>query len=132
MGIDSRMDYRTVPICVFTYPEIAFVGQLSGKSIGAFPLLASAKASCLGESRGFVQVFDEGGIIVGVLIIAPHAGEIIGEATLAVRMKMKIEDVYNTIHAHPTLPESFLEAARDIDNTAIHLPPKTTKSNYPI
>ena len=69
---------------------------------------------------------------MGVLIIAPHAGEIIGEATLAVRMKMKIEDVYNTIHAHPTLPESFLEAARDIDNTAIHLPPKTTKSNYPI
>ncbi len=131
-GIDSRMDYRSVPVCIFTYPEIAFVGQLSGKSIGAFPLIASAKASCLGESRGFVKVFDEGGIIVGVLIIAPHAGEIIGEATLAVRMKMKIEDVYNTIHAHPTLPESFLEAARDVDNTAIHLPPKTTKSNYPL
>jgi len=121
MGIERSMDYRSIPACVFTYPEIAFVGQLSGRRIGAFPLTASAKASCLGESRGFVKVFEKGGIIVGVLIIAPHAGEMIAEATLAVRLKLKIEDVYNTIHAHPTLPESFVEAARDVNNNAIHL-----------
>jgi dihydrolipoamide dehydrogenase len=123
MGIGSIMDYRSVPVCVFTYPEIAFVGQLSGEKIGVFPLTASAKASCLGESRGFVKVYDQGGIIVGVLIIAPHAGEMIGEAALAVRMIMKIEDVQETIHAHPTLPESFLEAVRDVNNIAIHIPP---------
>ena len=113
---------NSVPACVFTYPEIAFVGRLSSRRSGAFPLAASAKASCLGESRGFVKVFEEGGIIVGVLIIAPHAGEMIAEAALAVRLKLKIEDVYDTIHAHPTLPESFLEAARDVGNNAIHLP----------
>lgn len=129
MGMGSSMDYRAVPVCVFTYPEIAFVGQLSGEKIGVFPLTASAKASCLGESRGFVRVYDEGGIIVGVLIIAPHAGEMIGEAALAVRMNMKIEDVQDTIHAHPTLPESFLEAVRDVNNIAIHLPSKGRKSN---
>jgi dihydrolipoamide dehydrogenase len=129
MGIGSIMDYRSVPVCVFTYPEIAFVGQLSGEKIGVFPLTASAKASCLGESRGFVKVYDKGGIIVGVLIIAPHAGEMIGEAALAVRMNMKIEDVQDTIHAHPTLPESFLEAVRDVNNIAIHLPSKVRKSN---
>ncbi|MGB7952980.1 MAG: dihydrolipoyl dehydrogenase [Candidatus Nitrosopolaris sp.] len=128
MGMGSSMDYRAVPVCVFTYPEIAFVGQLSGEKIGVFPLTASAKASCLGESRGFVRVYDEGGIIVGVLIIAPHAGEMIGEAALAVRMNMKIEDVQDTIHAHPTLPESFLEAVRDVNNIAIHLPSKGRKS----
>jgi dihydrolipoamide dehydrogenase len=122
MEIESCMDYHSVPACVFTYPEIAFVGQLSGRRIGAFPLTASAKASCLGDSRGFVKVFDEGGIIDGVLIIAPHAGEMIAEAALAVRLKLKIEDVYHTIHAHPTLPESFVEAARDANNNAIHLP----------
>ena len=66
---------NSVPACVFTYPEIAFVGQLSSRRSGAFPLAASAKASCLGESRGFVKVFEEAAIIVGVLIIAPHAGE---------------------------------------------------------
>ena len=129
MGIGSIMDYRSVPVCVFTYPEIAFVGQLSGEKIGVFPLTASAKASCLGESRGFVKVYDQGGIIVGVLIIAPHAGEMIGEAALAVRMIMKIEDVQETIHAHPTLPESFLEAVRDVNNIAIHIPSKGRKSN---
>jgi dihydrolipoamide dehydrogenase len=129
MGTDSSMDYHSVPVCIFTYPEIAFVGQLSGKRIGAFPFTASAKASCLGDSRGFVKVFDEGGIIVGVLIIAPHAGEMIGEAALAVRLNLKIEDVYDTIHAHPTLPESFLEAVRDINNNAIHLPSKIRRSN---
>ena len=74
------------------------------------------------DSRGFVKVFDEGGIIVGVLIFAPHAGDIIAEAALAVRLKLKIEDVFHTIHAHPTLPESFLEAARDVNNNAIDLP----------
>jgi len=129
MGIGSIMDYRSVPVCVFTYPELAFVGQLSGEKIGVFPLTASAKASCLGESRGFVKVYDKGGIIVGVLIIAPHAGEMISEAVLAVRMNMKIEDVQDTIHAHPTLPESFLEAVRDVNNVAIHLPSKVRKSN---
>jgi dihydrolipoamide dehydrogenase len=129
MGIGSIMDYRSVPVCVFTYPEIAFVGQLSGEKIGVFPLTASAKASCLGESRGFVKVYDQGGIIVGVLIIALHAGEMIGEAALAVRMNMKIEDVQDTIHAHPTLPESFLEAVRDVNNIATHLPSKVRKTN---
>ena len=126
MGIASSIDYHSVPVCLFAYPEVTFVGQLSGSRIGAFPLTASAKASCLGESRGFVK---EGGIIVGVLIIAPHAGEMIAEAALAVRLKLKIEDVYDTIHAHPTLPESFLEAARDVGNNAIHLPSRRKKSN---
>src|SRR5439155_7767796 len=97
MGIGSSMNYHSVPACVFTYPEIAFVGQLSSRRSGAFPLAASAKASCLGESRGFVKVFEEAGILVGVLIIAPHAGEMIAEAALAVRLKLKIEDVYDTI-----------------------------------
>ena len=60
-----------------------------------------------------------------MLIIAPHAGEMIGEAALAVRLNMKIEDVQETIHAHLTLPESFLEAVRDINDISIHLPSKS-------
>ncbi|HET7148743.1 MAG TPA: dihydrolipoyl dehydrogenase [Candidatus Nitrosopolaris sp.] len=128
MGMGSSMDYSAIPACVFTYPEVAFVGQLSGEKIGVFPLASSAKASCLGETRGFVRVYEQGGIIVGTLIIAPHAGELIGEAALAVRMKMKIEDLQDTIHAHPTLLESFLEAVRDVNNISIHTI-KAAKSN---
>ena len=61
---------------------------------------------------------------MGTYIIAPHAGEIIGEAALAIKMKISLKDIFYTLHAHPTLPESFLEAVRDINNQAIHLPSK--------
>lgn len=122
----SQIDYGTVPACVFTYPEVAFVGKLEGKR-GEFPLAASAKANCLGDTRGSFKVYDKDGIIVGALIIAPHAGEMIGEAALAVRMHMKTQDISDTIHAHPTLPESLVDAARDIDGEAIHIPYRNKK-----
>jgi dihydrolipoamide dehydrogenase len=126
MGEVSEMDYGTVPACVFTYPEVAFVGKLEGKC-GEFPLAASAKANCLGDTRGIFKVFEKEGIIVGALIIAPHAGEMIGEAALAVRMHMKTQDISDTIHAHPTLPEALVDAARDIDSEAIHIPYRKNK-----
>ena len=128
MGKGSEMDYGTVPACVFTYPEVAFVGKLEGKR-GEFPLAASAKANCLGDTKGTFKVFEKDGIIVGALIIAPHAGEMIGEAALAVRMHMKAQDISDTIHAHPTLPESFVDAARDIDSEAIHIPYRNKNYN---
>jgi len=122
MGVkDNKIDYLSLPACVFTYPEVAFVGDLHGRS-GEFPLAASAKANCLGDTRGVVKVFEREGRIVGTYVIAPHAGEIIGEATLAIKMKLSPKDVFDTIHAHPTLPEAFAEAARDINREAIHLP----------
>jgi dihydrolipoamide dehydrogenase len=134
MGIkDNKIDYRSLPVCIFTYPEVAFVGDLNGRS-GEFPLAASAKANCLGDTRGFVKVFEKEGRLVGTYIIASHAGEIIGEAALAIKMKLTPKDVFDTIHAHPTLPESFAEAVRDINSEAIHLPAirdRIRKSVYP-
>jgi dihydrolipoamide dehydrogenase len=122
MGIkDNKIDYRSLPVCVFTYPEVAFVGDLNGKS-GEFPLAASAKANCLGDTRGFIKAFEKEGRLVGTYIIAPRAGEIIGEAALAIKMKLSPKDIFDTIHAHPTLPESFAEAVRDINSESIHLP----------
>jgi dihydrolipoamide dehydrogenase len=122
----GKMDYETVPACVFTYPEVAFVGKLEG-NCGEFPLAASPKANCLGDTKGIFKVFEKDGVIVGALIIAPHAGEMIGEAALAVRMHMKPRDISDTIHAHPTLPESFVDATRDIDSQAIHIPYRNKK-----
>jgi dihydrolipoamide dehydrogenase len=118
------IDYRSLPVCVFTHPEVAFVGDLNGRS-GEFPLTASAKANCLGDTRGFVKVFEKEGRLVGTYIVAPHAGELIGEAALAIKMKLSLKDIFDTIHAHPTLPESFAEAVRDINSEAIHLPTAT-------
>jgi dihydrolipoamide dehydrogenase len=126
MGKRSQMDYESIPACVFTYPEVAYVGKLEGK-LGEFPLAASAKANCLADTKGVFRVFEKDGVIIGALIIAPHASEMIGEAALAVRLHLKVQDISDTIHAHPTLPESFVDAARDIDREAIHIPYKKNK-----
>ena len=126
MGVaNSGLDYNTVPVCIFTYPEVAIVGDLrtNGKS-GECPLVASAKANCLGDTRGTIKVFENEGKLVGAYIVASHAGEIIGEAALAIKMKVSAKDIYNTILPHPTLPESFQEAVRDIYHESIHLPSK--------
>jgi dihydrolipoyl dehydrogenase len=125
----SEIDYRSVPACVFTYPEIAFVGELSGRS-GTFPLTASAKAQCLGDTRGLVKVFEKDGLIIGCYIIGPHASEIIGEAVLAIKMRLSTKDIFDTIHAHPTLPESFAEAVRDINGASIHVPKRGSISKH--
>ncbi len=113
------MDYTTVPFCVFTYPEIAIVGKCEGNS-AEISMISNAKANCLGETRGFVKVFEENGILQGVIIVGAHASEIIGEATLAVKLKLKPKDVIQTIHAHPTLPEAFVDALRSLDRKSIH------------
>jgi dihydrolipoamide dehydrogenase len=79
----------------------------------------------LGDTRGVVKVFEKEGKLVGSYIIGPHAGEIIGEAALAIKLRLAPKDVFDTIHAHPTLPESFAEAVKDIDSGSTHLPRKT-------
>src|SRR5687767_6233577 len=79
---NNKIDYQSLPVCVFTYPEVAYVGDLKGKT-GEFPLAASAKANCLGDTRGQIKVFEKEGKLVGTYIIAQHAGEIIGEAAIA-------------------------------------------------
>ena len=123
-GHDSEMDYSVIPFCVFTFPEVAFVGDCSGKS-GEFPLRANAKANCLEDTRGFLKVFEKNGICVGTIIIGIRASELIGEATLAIKTQLKTEKFLEIIHAHPTLSEAFTEALRDIDGQSIHLPPRT-------
>ena len=123
-GHDSEMDYSVIPFCVFTFPEVAFVGDCSGKS-GEFPLRANAKANCLEDTRGFLKVFEKNGICVGAIIIGTRASELIGEATIAIKTQLKIEKFLEVIHAHPTLSEAFTEAVRDINGQSIHLPSRT-------
>ncbi len=120
LGEKKTMDYSVVPFCVFTYPEVAIVGKCEGNS-KEFPMVANAKANCLGDTRGFIKVFEENGILQGTIIVGAHASEIIGEATLAIKLKLKPKDVIETIHAHPTLPEAFVDALRSLDGKSIHM-----------
>ena len=119
LGEKRKIDYSVVPFCVFTYPEVAIVGKCEGNS-KEFPMVANAKANCLGDTRGFIKVFEENGILQGTIIVGAHASEIISEATLAIKLKLKPKDVIETIHAHPTLPEAFVDALRSLDGKSIH------------
>jgi dihydrolipoamide dehydrogenase len=117
MGDICETDWSSVPWCVFTSPEVARVGKTSqeagsGVRLGRADYLGNGKARCMGERGGFCKVVvDEGsGVILGVHIVGAHASDLIGEAAVAVRMKLKAEDVAGTVHPHPTLSEIFKEA----------------------
>ena len=126
----TAMDYSAVPLGIFTDPEIASIGmkekdaKKDGKdvNIGRFSYLSGSKAMCMGEAEGMVQVITdkETGKVLGASIVGDHATDLIGELVLAVRKGLTAEDIYETIHAHPTMPEMVMEAAEDTLGIAIH------------
>ena len=81
-----------------------------------FPLLALGKAHVLGQTDGFVKMIADGGTgrLLGVHLCGPEASTLLGEATLAVRLRLTAEQLADTIHAHPTLPEALREAAEGV------------------
>jgi dihydrolipoamide dehydrogenase len=129
-------DYRAVPNCVYTEPEIAHVGlgEKDAKEkglevkIGRFPFAASGRALTLGESEGFVKVIADAqsGKLLGAHIVGPRATDLIAEATLAIQNGLTMEQLDLTIHAHPTLPESLMEAALAAQGRAIHIANRRT------
>jgi dihydrolipoamide dehydrogenase len=131
-GHSNRVpDYHAAPNCIYTDPEIAHVGlgEKEAKEkgiavkIGKFPFAAAGRALTLGQTEGFVKVLAdaESEKILGAHIIGPRATDLIAEATLAVQNGLTLEQVDLTIHAHPTLPESFMEAALAAQGRAIHI-----------
>jgi len=132
VGHSERVpDYHAAPNCIYTDPEIAHVGlgekEAKEKGItvkvGKFPFAAAGRALTLGQTEGFVKVVAdaESGKILGAHIVGPRATDLIAEATLAVQNGLTLEQVDLTIHAHPTLPESFMEAALAAQGRAIHI-----------
>lgn len=131
-GGDARMNYSVVPAAIFTSPEIASVGlreqQASEKGLniktGHFQFRGLGKAHAMGEISGFVKVIAsaEDDRVLGAHIIGPHASDLIHEVAVAMRAGLKIKDIANTIHAHPTLAEGIMEASEDVHGEAIHVP----------
>lgn len=130
-GHPARMDYRSVPSCVFTDPEIASVGLTEAQAreqgyevlVGTFPFAANAKASTYGERQGFVKVVSESrhGELLGVHIVGPHASDLILEGGLALSMEATLDEIDATIHAHPTLGEAIAEAVLAARGQALHV-----------
>ncbi len=129
LGEAATMDYTAVPNVVYTHPELALVGLTEAEAkerhgeatVSRFSFKASGRALALGETDGLLKlVTTGGGRVVGVHIVGPQASELIAEATLAIRLEATIEDVIATIHAHPTLAETFREASLVAAGRAIH------------
>ncbi|GAC1627727.1 MAG: mercuric reductase [Ktedonobacteraceae bacterium] len=117
----KKVDYRVVPWCTFTEPEIARVGltyeeakkQYKDIRIAMFPFAEVDRAQAENETTGFIKLILAGKKeeIVGAHIVGLHAGELLGEMTLAMQHNMTIDDIYTTIHAYPTMATGVQQAA---------------------
>lgn len=129
-GKNSRMNNNAVPSAVFTEPEFAMVGMTETEAVerglkirsGHFSLQANGRALTLEKMDGLVKILsDLDERIIGAQILSPHASEIISEVTLAIKKGLKLKDISTTVHIHPTLSESIMEAALNANNEAIHM-----------
>jgi len=130
MGKDTHMDYKVVPRCIFTIPEVSAVGLTEAQAseacrkvkVGRFPFTASGRALTLGEQDGLIKIIadSETDEILGMHILGYDAAELVAEAALAIKLECTIDEIVNTIHAHPTLAEAIKEAALDARGEAIH------------
>ena len=129
-GTWAHVDYDLVPAVVFTHPEIAAIGkteeQLKEAGVaykkGVFPFRANGRARTINDTTGKVKVLADAATdrVVGIHIIGPAAGDLIGEAAAAMNFGATAEDIARVCHAHPTLPEALKEAALAVDGRAIH------------
>jgi len=130
-GKEVLMDYKVVPNCVFSLPEVASVGLTEEEArkkydqikVSKFPYLANGKALGMGETEGMVKIIADSDTseLLGLHILGAHASDLIAEGTLALSMEATAEEIVNTIHAHPTLAETIAEAAEGIIGKPIHL-----------
>lgn len=130
-GKEVLMDYKVVPNCVFSLPEVASVGLNEEEArkkydqikVSKFPYIANGKALGMGETEGMVKIIADSDTseLLGLHILGAHASDLIAEGTLALSMEATAEEIVNTIHAHPTLAETIAEAAEGIIGRPIHL-----------
>ncbi|AWB30374.1 dihydrolipoyl dehydrogenase [Clostridium botulinum] len=131
MGKNKKMDYKTVPVCVYTKPELASVGLTEEQAkqkgvdykVGKFPLIYNGKSLIMNDTEGFIKIiadkkYEE---ILGVHILGPRATDLITEAALALRLEATLEEIITTVHAHPTIGEAMKEAALAVNKEAIHM-----------
>jgi dihydrolipoamide dehydrogenase len=129
-GQAGHVNYDVIPNVVYTYPEIASVGKTEEElkaagtayNVGKFPFTANPRAKVNLTTEGFVKILADAKTdrVLGVHILGPDAGNMIGEAAIAMEFGASSEDIARTCHAHPTLSEAIKEAALGVAKRAIN------------
>jgi dihydrolipoamide dehydrogenase len=132
-GEDSHINYDVIPSVTYTHPEVATVGytleeaQKDGlqASVAAFPFHALGKSQASKETQGFAQIVIEKNTqrILGGQVVGHEAGTLIAELSVAMQNELTLESISETIHAHPTISEAWLEASLLGQGKPLHLPP---------
>ncbi|MBV9148650.1 MAG: dihydrolipoyl dehydrogenase [Candidatus Eremiobacteraeota bacterium] len=127
----AAFDPVAVPNCVYTDPEVATVGLSEEEAkaaghevrIGKFPLAASGRARTMNETDGLIKLVGDAksDLLLGMHIVSPQAESLIGEGVIALEMGATLEDIGLSIHPHPTLTESIMDAAEAAHGKAIHI-----------
>lgn len=130
MGMDEHYDESVCPSCVYMLPEFAYVGineeqakaQGLKYKVGRFPMQANGKSLIMEEKDGWIKIIadKETNKILGVHILGARATDVIAESAMAMKMGATVDDMINTIHAHPTVAEAMKEAAMAVEKRAIH------------
>jgi len=136
-GIPNEIFYNAVPSVIFTHPEVGTVGYTLERAIqngydaklGKFPFQALGKSQATTETEGFAQiVVDKNtGQILGAQVVGHGASTLIAEMAVAIGSELTIHSIHETIHAHPTIAEAWMEAAFLADDMPLHLPPIKSK-----
>ncbi|WP_428486340.1 dihydrolipoyl dehydrogenase [Rhodopila sp.] len=130
-GQAGHVNYAAIPNVVYTWPEVASVGQTEEElkaagvaySVGKFPFTANGRARAMGDTDGFVKILADKttDMVLGAHIIGPDAGTLIAELATAIEFGASAEDVARISHAHPTLSEAVKEAALATEGRALHI-----------
>jgi dihydrolipoamide dehydrogenase len=135
MGLTRKMDYNAMPRCLYTWPEVAWVGLTEEQaeargiefSIGQVPTAINLYAMILDETAGMVKMIvnKRYGEILGVHIMAPGAADLINVAAVAMLSEATADELMRLIPMHPGIGEAMVDAAMDVEKRSLHLPPGT-------
>ncbi|MBI1210182.1 MAG: dihydrolipoyl dehydrogenase [Alphaproteobacteria bacterium] len=130
-GQAGHVNYNAIPAVVYTYPEVASVGHTEEElkasgvqyKVGKFPFTANARAKANATTEGFVKILADAKTdrVLGVHILGPDAGNMIGEAAIAIEFSAAAEDIARTSHAHPTLSEAIRQAAQAVGGWSMQI-----------
>jgi dihydrolipoamide dehydrogenase len=130
-GRAGHVNYDAIPSVIYTYPEVAVVGKTEEElkqagvayKTGKFPFTANARARTNLTTEGFVKIIADAKTdrVLGVHMLGPDVGNMVGEASLAIEFSASAEDIARTSHAHPTLGEAIRQAAMAVDNWSMQM-----------